>query len=65
MMASIAMPAGTAGLGSSSFYEVQPGDTLSSIAERFETSEHELARVNGLSASAAVRAGAQLQVNGF
>lgn len=65
MHASIAANDRAAALGEMSFYEVQPGDTLASVARRFGVSAQEVARANGLGPTAAVRPGDQLQVNGL
>jgi LysM repeat protein len=43
-------------------YAVQPGDTLSSIAQRFGTTADELARINGLTDPNALSVGQKLQV---
>lgn len=46
------------------FYLVKPGDTLSSIADRHDTTIAELRRVNNLSRKSVLRAGKKLKVPG-
>ena len=58
-------PVSQSRLGSSSFYEVQPEDTLDTIAKRFHLSVDVLVAANGLTKTARAPVGAQLQVNGF
>lgn len=47
-----------------STYVVQPGDTIHRLAKRFQVSERELMRVNGLSNPSKLRAGVKLTVPG-
>ncbi len=45
-------------------YQVKPGDTIHALARRFQVSERELMRANGLSDPSKLRAGAFLSVPG-
>jgi LysM repeat protein len=53
---------GTATDGAYGLYPVQRGDTLSSVAVRYDTSVEELMRLNGLSGSHWLYVGQQLRV---
>lgn len=61
-MLTIPAPGADAGLRNAGTYEVQPGDTLSQIAERIGSSSGTLARLNGLSDADHVRAGMVLEL---
>jgi LysM repeat protein len=41
-------------------YRIQPGDTLSSLAERYELSVGSIARINGFSQKKTLQAGAEI-----
>jgi|SRR5579875_290595 len=55
---------GSAAVGAGSTYTVQPGDNLTTIAQRFGTSVQALAAANGLSDPNYVQAGTTLQLPG-
>ena len=52
-------------LGTTTFYEVRPGDTLAAVARRFGVEVRSLVSANGLHGSTPLMVGQQLQVNGL
>ncbi len=58
-------PAATAGKpGTTSEYEVQSGDTLSKIAQKFKTTAEAIAQANGITTTTTLRVGQKLKIPG-